>query len=83
MFKFFKKNKKVKKNYSIVFCNTNNVNTVFGIYGTYETYEKADHIIRMGWNKKANQKIKDGYKVGESWIVIKKIKKPVDKLKNL
>ena len=48
MFKLFKKNRKVKENYSIVFCDTNNVDTAFsGIYGTYDTYEAADHVIRM------------------------------------
>jgi len=29
----------------------------------------------MAWNKTKNQKINDGYKVGENWTIIKKIKK--------
>lgn len=72
MFKLFKKNKKTKENYSIVFCDTNSIDTAFGVYGTYETYEIADHIIRMAWNKTKDQKVHDGYKVGENWIIIKK-----------
>lgn len=72
MFNFFKKNKKVKESYSIIFCDTNNTNTIFGTYGTYDTYETADHIIRMTWNKTKDQKIDDGYKVGDAWVIIKK-----------
>lgn len=72
MFNFFKKNKEVKESYSVVFCNTNSTNTIFGVYGTYDTYETADHVIRMAWNKTKDQKINNGYKVGEDWIVIKK-----------
>lgn len=72
MFNFFKKNKEVKESYSVVFCDTNNAGTVFGTYGTYDTYETADHVIRMAWNKRKDQKVNDGYKVGEDWIVIKK-----------
>lgn len=73
MFKLFKKNRKVKENYSIVFCDTNNVDTAFsGIWGTYDTYEAADHVIRMTWNKTRDQKVNDGYKVDGAWIVIKK-----------
>lgn len=65
-------NQEVKESYSIVFCDTNNINTAFGTYGTYDTYETADHIIRMAWNKTKSQKINDGYKIGEYWVVIKK-----------
>lgn len=72
MFKFFKKDNKTKESYSIVFCDTNDVNTAFGIYGTYDSYEHADHVIRMAWNKTREQKVNNGYKVGEAWIVIKK-----------
>lgn len=72
MFKLFKKNKEAKGSYSVVFCDTNNTDTTFGIYGIYDTYETADHVIRMAWNKTKNQKVNDGYKIGESWIVIKK-----------
>ena len=72
MFKFFKKNKEAKESYSVVFCDTNNVDTAFGMYGTYDTYEIADHIIRMAWNKRRNQKVNDGYQVKDAWIVIKK-----------
>lgn len=72
MFNFFKKNKEVKNSYSVVFCNTNNADMAFGTYGTYDTYETADHVIRMAWNKTKNQKVGDGYRVGEDWVVIKK-----------
>lgn len=72
MFKFFKKDNKIKESYSVVFCDTNDVNTAFGIYGTYDSYEHADHVIRMAWNKTREQKVNNGYKVGEDWVVIKK-----------
>ena len=72
MFNLFKKNKEVEENYSVIFCDTNNVNTAFGIYGTYDTYEMADHVIRMAWNKTKDQKVNDGYKVNDAWVVIKK-----------
>ena len=72
MFNLFKKNKKTKESYSVVFCDTNNADTAFGTYGTYDTYETADHVIRMAWNKTKDQKVNNGYKVGEDWIVIKK-----------
>lgn len=72
MFNLFKKNKKAKETYSVVFCDTNNADTAFGMYGTYDTYEKADHVIRMAWNKTKDQKVNDGYRVGDDWIVIKK-----------
>jgi len=72
MFKFFKKNKEIKESYSVLFCDTNNTDTAFRTYGTYDTYETADHIIRMAWNKTKDQKVNDGYKVSDAWIVIKK-----------
>lgn len=73
MFNFFKKNKEVKKeSYSVVFCDTNDINTAFGTYGTYDTYETADHVIRMTWRKRRDQKVNDGYQVHDAWIVIKK-----------
>ena len=73
MFKLFKKNKKeIKESYSVVFCDTNDVNTAFGIYNTYDSYETADHVIRMSWNKTREQRVNDGYKVKDAWIVIKK-----------
>ena len=72
MFNFFKKSNKVKESYSVIFCDTNDTNTIFGTYNTYDSYEKADHVIRMTWNKKREQRVNDGYKVGESWIIIKK-----------
>ena len=76
MFKLFKKNRKVKENYGIVFCDTNSVDTAFGaLWGTYDTYEAADYFIRKEWNKTKDQKINDGYKVDGAWIVIKKISK--------
>ena len=73
MFKFFKKNKEIKESYSIVFCDTNSADTAFsGLWGTYDTYEDADHVIRMTWNKTRDQKVNDGYRVGDAWVVIKK-----------
>ena len=72
MFKLFKKNKEVKESYSVIFCDTNSVDTAFGMYGTYDTYETADHVIRMAWNKTKDQKVNDGYRVGDAWVVIKK-----------
>ena len=72
MFKLFKKNNKIVESYSVLLWDDNNANTAFGIYGTYETYEKADHVIRMAWNKTKEQKIDNGYKIKDAWIVIKK-----------
>ena len=72
MFNFFKKNNKMAESYTVLFCDDNNIDTAFGNYGTYETYEKADHVIRMAWNKTKEQKINDGYKVKDIWVVIKK-----------
>lgn len=72
MFKFFKRNKEIKESYSVLFCDTNNTDTAFGTYGTYDTYETADHIIRMAWNKTKDQKVNDGYRVSDAWVVIKK-----------
>ena len=69
MFNLFKKGKN-KKVYKVVFCDENNLNTKFGEYGTYETYETADHIIRMAWNKKKENRINNGYKVDSAWIII-------------
>lgn len=67
----FKKTKKVI--YKVVFCDDNNIATKFGEYGSYDSYEMADHVIRMGWNKKIEDKINDGYKVKNSWIIIEKV----------
>lgn len=69
---FYKESNKTKGSYSVIFCDTNDINTAFGTYGTYDTYEHADHVIRMSWNKTKEQKVNDGYKVGDSWVVIKK-----------
>lgn len=73
MFNIFKKEEKAKEKYKVVFCDENNLNTKFHEYGTYETYETADHVIRMGWNKKREDKINDGYQVNNAWILIEKI----------
>ena len=72
MFNLFKKNQNREK-YKVVFCDENNLNTKFHEYGTYETYETADHVIRMGWNKRREDKINDGYQVDNAWILIEKI----------
>ncbi len=68
----FRRNKVEEKKtvYKVVFCDENDINTKFGEYNTYDTYQEADHVIRMSWNKKENQKVKDGYKVDSAWIVI-------------
>lgn len=80
MFKFFNKKEKEKEIYKIAFCDENNLATKFGEYGTIcETYEKADHIIRMGWQKESKEKINDGYKIKDAWLVIEKV---VDKNQN-
>ena len=73
MFNFFKKEEKAKEEYKVVFCDTNDLATKFGEYGTYETYKKADHVIRMAWNKRREDKINDGYQVDDAWIIIEKI----------
>lgn len=71
MFNFFKKKK--KETFSIVFCDTNDASTAFHTFNDiYDTYEAADHIIRMLWHKTKDQKINDGYRVDDAWIVIKK-----------
>ena len=72
MFKLFKKNREAKESYSVLLCDDNNANTAFGMYGTYDTYETADLVIRMAWNKTKDQKVNDGYRVGDAWVVIKK-----------
>lgn len=74
MFKFFNKKEKEKEIYKIAFCDENNLATKFGEYNTIcETYEQADHIIRMGWQKERKEKINDGYKIKNSWLVIEKV----------
>lgn len=72
MFKFFKKEKKKKECYKIVFCDDNDLATKFHEYCTCETYQQADHVIRMTWRKKREDKINDGYKVNSAWILIEK-----------
>ena len=59
--------------FKIVFCDENDLATEFHEYGTYETYEKADHIIRMTWNKEREDKIIDT-------ILKDKVPKRVDKM---
>ena len=69
---FLRKTEKLKKVTVLFFAIPIAIDTAFGVYGTYNTYEKADHIIRMTWNKTKEQKIDNGYKVKDAWIVIKK-----------
>lgn len=70
---FLKKDRKNKEMYQIAFCDENDLSTVFGYYNcTFETYEKADHAIRMGWNKKREDRDKNGYKIKDAWLVIEK-----------
>ena len=58
----------------MAFCDNNDLSTKFGEHNnTYETYETADHVIRMGWNKRREDKINDGYKIDDAWLVIEKI----------
>ncbi len=73
MFNLFKKNKVNKETYKVVFCDKNDLNTKFHEYCVCDTYEQADHIIRMAWNKKIEDKINNGYKVKDSWILIEKV----------
>jgi hypothetical protein len=72
MFKMFSKKGTKKETYKVVFCDTSDLATKFGEYGTYETYETADHVIRMAWNKKKEDKINNGYKINDAWVLIEK-----------
>jgi len=73
MFKMFSKKGTPKETYKVVFCDTNDLTTKFGEYGTYKTYETADHVIRMAWNKKKEDKINNGYKIKkDAWVLIEK-----------
>ncbi len=69
---FFKKTKKETPLYKIVFCDDNDLSTKFHEYATCESYEQADHIIRMGWKKEKADKIGNGYKIKDAWILIEK-----------
>ncbi len=76
MLKFFKKNKNEinKEKYKIAFCDDNDLNTKFGEYNNiFDTYELADHVIRMSWRKRREDKINDGYEIDDAWLVIEKI----------
>lgn len=71
---FKKKEEKTTEVYKIALCDENDLSTKFGEYNsTFETYDSADHAIRMGWNKKREQRVKDGYKINDAWLVIEKI----------
>lgn len=72
MKKIFKKEKEL---YKIVFCDENDINTKFYEYATFETYEQANHCIRMGWRKNKKDKIENGYKIKDAWILIEKFSK--------
>ena len=65
---------KKEESYKIAFCDENDLSTKFGEYNcTFKTYDSADHAIRMGWGKKKGQRVKDGYKIHDAWLVIEKI----------
>ena len=67
------KQKEFKEFYVIAFCDENDLSTKFGEYNaTFDTYFSADHTIRMGWRKEKSQKIKDGYQIRDSWLIIEK-----------
>ena len=66
------KRKKAEPIYKVVFCDDNNLATKFGEYDTYQTFEAADHAIRMGWNKRKEDRINNSYKIGSEWILIEK-----------
>lgn len=72
MFNLFKKNKNLKKAYKIIFCDKNDPSTKFGEYCDCDTYEAADHIIRMAWNKRKEDRVNNGYQVKDGWIIIEK-----------
>ena len=72
MFKLFKKNQKAEKPYSVIICSENDPATKMGEWATYETYEKADRKIRWQWEKKETDRIGNGYKVNDCWILIEK-----------
>lgn len=68
---FFRK-KKDTSLYKIVFCDDNDLSTKFHEYATCESYEQADHIIRMTWRKEKAEKVNEGYKIKDAWILIEK-----------
>ena len=72
MFKIYNKKNYKKETFTIIFCNENDPTTKFGEYTTCKTYEEADHIIRMAWNKKKEDRINNGYRVKDAWIIIEK-----------
>jgi hypothetical protein len=69
---FNKKRKEKKDVYKVIFCDTNDYATKFHTYTTCESDAQADYIIRMGWNKKRSDRVGNGYKVKDSWILIEK-----------
>lgn len=64
----------MEETYKIAFCDENDLATKFGEYKcVFDTYDSADHAIRMGWRKKKEQRVKDGYRINGAWLVIEKI----------
>ena len=74
MMKIFKKKEEKEEIYKIALCDENDLSTKFGEYNsTFKTYDSADHAIRMVWRKNREDKVKDGYKINDAWLVIEKI----------
>ena len=70
MFKLFKK---AEKPYSIIICAENDPATQLSDeWKTCKTYEEADRKIRWQWGKKETDRIGNGYKVNDCWILIEK-----------
>ena len=72
MSNFFQRSKNSKETYKIIFCDKNDSSTKFGEYCDCDSDEAADHIIRMAWNKKREDRVKNGYKVKDGWVIIEK-----------
>lgn len=70
--KISEKKRKAEPVYKVVFCDDNDLTTKFSEYDTYQTFEDADYAIRKGWNKREEDRINNGYKVGTEWILIEK-----------
>lgn len=71
MFKLFK-NQKAEKPYSVIICAENDPTTKMVEHATCKTYEEADRKIRRQWGKKETDRIGNGYKVNDCWVLIEK-----------
>ena len=76
----FKKNKKEKDVYQIVFCDDKDITTEIGReQKDYPTYEAAKNVIfskNCGWGKAIEEICGDMVRVdGDLWLIIQKITK--------